>query len=446
MKKLIHVVILLAIAVVAQVTPAGAVKIERVQSPGGIEAWFVHDTSVPTVTVSFAFEGGASLDPAGREGLADMVSGLLDEGAGDLDSQAFQRAIEDISAGISFDAGRDRFTGSLRTLSAHRDAAFGLMRLALTAPRFDAEPVERIRSQLIAGLKSQEKNPRRIAGRTWMGAMFPDHPYGRPVGGTPKTVKSITPADLAGFVRARFARSGLKIGVVGDIDGNELGRRLDEMFSALPENGRARTVPEAKPPSSGRLIVVRKPIPQSIVIFGQPGVKRHDPDYYALYLLNHAIGGGGFTSRLTEEIREKRGLAYSVYSYLNPMDRAGLIMGGLGTQNARVAKSLSILRDEWRRAAEHGLSDAELDATKTYINGSFPLRLDSSRRIAGLMVAIQVNNLGIDYIERRTALINAVTDEDIRRVARRYLAPEKLTIVVVGDPKGLKSTPVSEDY
>ncbi len=420
---------------------AGAVEIERVRSSGGIEAWLVQDQTIPMISVSFAFAGSAALDPKGKEGLADMVSSLLDEGAGDLDSKAFQQALEDISVSLSFDAGRERFRGSLKTLSRNRDDAFRLLRLALTAARFDAEPVERIRGQLIASLMSQQENPRRIAGRTWYRTVFPSHPYGNPVAGTTDSVSAITRADLAAFVAKRFGRDNMVIGVVGDISASELARRLDEVFGGL----RARTAPArvaaVRPAGAGKVVIVRKPIPQSIVVFGQRGIKRDDKDYYAAYVMNYILGGGGFSSRLTEEIREKRGLAYSVYSYLNPLDHTGLIMGGLGTRNDRVATSIDIVRAEWKRIAAHGVSEDELKAAKTYLNGSFPLRLDSSRRIAGLLVAIQVNKLGIDYLGRRPRLINAVTKDDIRRVAKRLLRSDELTVVVVGDPKGLAAKP-----
>jgi zinc protease len=420
---------------------AQAVDIQRVISPGGIEAWLVHDATVPIISVNFAFKGGAALDPKGKEGLADMVSGLLDEGAGELDSRAYQAALKDISASISFDAGSDRFRGSMRTLSKYRDEAFRLLRLAVTKPRFDAEPVERIRSQLIAGLLAGLENPRRIARRTWYKTVFPNHPYGRPVGGVRETVESLTVSDLRGFVARRIARAGLVIGAVGDISAGELARRLDEVFGALPDKPSSADLPEAAVSGQGKLVVIRKPIPQSIVIFGQNGVKRDDPDYYTTYVLNHILGGGGFSSRLTEEIREKRGLVYSVYSYLNPMARGALVMGGLGSQNARVAKAIDIVRSEWRRISEHGVTPEELKSAKTYINGSFPLRLDSSSRIARMLVAIQAHKLGIDYLDRRQELINSVTGEGIRRVARRLFDAQKLTVVVVGNPKGLENSP-----
>jgi zinc protease len=425
----------------AWVGPSAAIEIQRVRSPGGIEAWLVRDPTVPIISMSFSFAGAAALDPPGKEGLADMVSSLLDEGAGDLDSKSFQRALEDISAAISFDAGRERFRGSLRTLSRHRDDAFRLLRLAVTSPRFDAKPVERIRGQLIAALMSEQENPRRIAGRLWYRTVFPAHPYGKPVAGTPHTLNPIPRPDLKRFTAERFGRDNLLIGMVGDITAGELSRRLDEVFAGLIARSKQFAVNEAAPNGAGKLVIVRKPIPQSVVVFGQRGIKRDDQDYYAAYVMNYILGGGGFSSRLTEEIREKRGLAYSVYSYLNPLDHAGLIMGGLGTRNDRVATSLDILRTEWQRIARDGVSDKELRAAKTYINGSFPLRLDSSRRIADLLVAIQVSKLGIDYLDRRPQLINAVTREHIQRVAKRLLEPKNLTVVVVGDPKNLAPTP-----
>jgi len=419
---------------------ASAVDIQRVISPGGIEAWFVRDGSVPIISIDFVFKGGAALDPEGKKGLADMVSRLLGEGAGELNSGAFQAELKNISASIKFKAGLDRFRGTMRTLSRNRGAAFRLLRLAVTKPRFDKDPVERIRSQLIARLLAKLEIPRRIARRTWFKTVYPDHPYGRPVGGVQKTVKRLTAADFRGFVARRFARAGLMIGVVGDITAKELGYRLDEVFGALPAAPSSADLAEATNSGQGQLIVVRKPIPQSVVIFGQNGIKRDDPDYYTAYVLNHVLGGGGFSSRLTEEIREKRGLVYSVYSYLNPMDHSGHIMGGLGTQNARVAESLDIVRSEWRRISENGIASDELKSAKTYLNGSFPLRLDSSSRIARMLVAIQVHKLGIDYLDRRPELINGVTGDDVRRVARQLFDERKLTVVVVGDPKGLENS------
>ena len=418
--------------------PATATEIQRVRSPGGIEAWLVEDKSVPVISFRFSFRGGAALDPQGKTGLANMVSGLLDEGADDLDSQAFQEAVDDIVATIGFDAAAGRFYGSLRTLSEHRARAFALLRKALTAPRFDAEPVERIRRQIIAGIESGRDNPDRIARRTWNRLVFGGHPFGRPLAGTRESVAAITLEDLRRFVRERFVRENLIIGVAGDISADELTLRLDEIFGALPATGAPADIPKASP-AGGRMEVVRKAIPQSVVFFGQVGLKRADPDYYAAYVMNHILGGGR-GSRLNEEIREKRGLVYSVYSYLHPLGRIGLIGGRLATANARVRTALELLRGEWERMARDGVGEDELAAAKRYLNGSFPLRLDSTRSFARMLIGIQLHELGIDYIDRRPALIDAVTVSDIRRVARRLLSPDKLTIVVVGSPEGLETT------
>ena len=420
--------------------PATATEIQRVRSPGGIEAWLVEDKSVPVISFRFSFRGGGALDPPGKTGLANMVSALLDEGADDLDSQAFHGALDDIVASIGFDVGRERFHGSLRTLGEHRARAFALLRKALTAPRFDKEPVERIRRQIAAGIESGKDNPRRIAGRTWSRLVFGDHPYARPPVGTRRTVAAIAVEDMRRFVRERLVRESLVVGVAGDISANELARRLDEVFGGLPASGATADIPDPTSVAGGRVEIVRKPLPQSVVVFGQPGVKRDDPDYYAAYVMNHLLGGGR-TSRLNEEIREKRGLVYSVHTYLSLRDRAGTIVGQLATANARVGVALDLVRGEWERMARDGVGEGDLAAAKRYINGSFPLRLDSTRSIARMLVAIQASKLGIDYIERRPALIDAVTVSDIRRVARRLLSPDKLTVVVVGSPEGLQSTP-----
>jgi len=432
---------LLLLAGIAAGWPAAALEVKRVVSAGGLEAWLVEDHTVPVISLNATFPAGAALDPAGREGRAELLSSLLDEGAGDLDSRAFQERLADISARLGFSASRDRFSARLRTLSANRDAAFDLLRLSLTAPRFDPAPVARIRAQTIAGLRAELQDSGTIAGRTWYRTVFPDHPYGRPVDGTVASIGAITIADLRDFVSANFARDGLMIGVAGDITPVELARRLDRIFGALPATGRTAAIAAAAPANAGKQIIVRRKVPQSVVVFGHAGIRRDDPDWYAAYVMNRILGGGGFSSRLTEEVREKRGLAYSVYSYLNPFRHAALMMGGVATANRRVAKSLAVIRAEWRRMAEHGVTAKELAEAKTYINGSFPLRLDSSRRIAGLLVAMQIHHLGIDYVARRPGLIDAVTLADISRVARRLLKPDALTVVVVGQPNGLEARP-----
>ena len=422
--------------------PAQGMEIRKVVSDKGIAAWFVPDKSVPLIAMSFAFRNaGSATDPDGKEGLAEMVSGLLDEGAGDLKSQDFHRALEDIAAQLSFSADRDSFTGRLRTLSAERARAFDLLRLALNAPRFDDSPVQRIRSQILASLRQGVENPRRISGQLWSKTIFPGHPYSKPSDGTEKTIAALTTPDLKSFVRDRFSRDRLVIGVVGDISEQELKTRLDSVFGDLPASGRKFDIPEITPVSSGKTLIVRKRIPQSVMILGHAGIKRNDPDWYKALLVTRTFGGGGLSSRLYEEIREKRGLAYSVYAYLGPMEHSGIIAGGVATQNARAAESISVIRAEWKKLAEKGITANELAIAKTYLNGSFPLRLGSSRGIANMLVGIQMSDLGMDYIKKRPSLIDSITLDEANRVARRLFRADDLTVIVVGDPQGLEEKP-----
>jgi len=431
------VAVLLPAAVAAPERAAAVVEVQQVTSPGGIVAWLVEDHFVPVLAVEFAFRGGRAVEPEGKEGLAEMASALQDEGAGELDSQAFQQRLQDLAVGLSFRAGRDSYGGSLKTLTENRDEAFELLRLALSEPRFDAEPVQRIRAQLLAILAHEAEDPDAIAGRTFSRTIFPEHPYGRAPKGTPATINAITADDLRDFVGRHLARDNLVIGVTGDIDAATLAPLLDATFGGLPAAARVPPVAEATPVTAGRVQVVEKGIPQAVVVFGHQGVKRADPDYIPAYVLNYIFGGGGFTSRLVEEVREKRGLAYSVYSYLQPMDHAALIVGGVATANARAGESIELIRAEWRRMRESGPTAEELDDAKTYLTGSFPLRFTKTDRIAAFLVGLQLDNLGIDYIERRNGLIEAVTLDDVRRVANRLLDPDALTFTVVGQPEGV---------
>ncbi len=431
---------LLAVLTVLAAFQARAVEVQRVVSPGGIEAWLVEDHSNPIIALDLAFQGGAALDPAGKPGLAYMVSTLIDEGAGPLDSQDFQGTLDDLSISLRFRAGLDSFSGSLSTLTENRDRAFELLRLALTAPRFDAEPVERIRSQILSRLSREAEDPDTVASRTLRRLMFQGHPYARPTRGTEASIAAMTAEDLRGFVRARFARDQLFIGVVGDITPADLKVLLDATFLPLPAEAEPFTVPEAVVANAGDLVVIEKNIPQSVVTLGQGGIKRDDPDYYAAYVVNYILGGGGFSSRLVEEVREKRGLAYSVYSYLGPLDYGALVAGGTATQNERVGESLDLIRAEWARMAEEGPSAEELQQAKRFLTGSFPLRFSSSGNIAGMLVGMQLEDLGIDYLDKRNSYVEAVDLATAKRVAQRVYRPEDLTIVVVGAPAGVTPT------
>lgn len=419
------------------VLPAQALTIEQVTSSKGIVAWLVQDHANPIIALDVGFKGGAALDPPGKTGLAEMVGGLLDEGAGDLDSQAFHGKLENLAISFGYSAGEDDFQGHLKTITANRDTAFDLLRLSLTQPRFDADAVDRVRGQIQAILASELQNPDVIARRAFARAMYPNHPYGLPVDGTPESINAITVDDLKGWVASHLGRDTLTISVVGDISPADLGPLLDRTFGDLPEKAAPVAVADVVPQMSGKVEVVHRPIPQSIVMFGEQGLKRDDPDWYAAYVMNYILGGGGFSSRLMTEVRVKRGLAYGVYSYLLPRDHSALLAGSVATRNDRVKDSLQVIKDEWRRMAEDGVTPQELADAKTYLNGSFPLQLESTQAIAGLLQVIQTEKLGIDYLDRRQALIDKVTAADVKRVAQRLLAVDHLSVVVLGDPQGL---------
>ena len=424
-----------AAAVMLAPLPAAASKIERVVSPSGIDIWVVEDHAIPLVALDFSFAGGANEDPSDKPGVATMVASLLDEGAGDLDGKAFHERLEDRAVELAFDAGRDYVHGSLRTLTDNRDVAFDLLRLALTAPRFDGDAVERIRTQLLTGLRRESTSPGDIASRRWWEVAFPDHPYGRSARGSLESIPRIGADDLKSFARRVLARDTLKVAVVGDIDAATAGRLVDQVFSGLPAKAELRPVAAASPQGLGQHIMVDLDVPQAVVVFGGPGIARRDPDFFPAYLINHILGGGAMSSRLYVEVREKRGLAYTIHTGLLSLQHAALWIGSTGTRSDKSAETLSIIESEIRRFAEAGPTEEELAKTKSFLVGSYALGFDSSTKIAAQLVQIQQDQLGIDYIDRRTGLIEAVTAADVKRVARRLLDGPML-YTVVGRPPG----------
>jgi len=415
---------------------AGASRIERVVTPAGIEAWLVRDKNLPMISVEFAFLGGAAQDPAGKAGVANLAAGLLDEGAGELNAAAFHERLEERAIGLSFGAHRDTLRGSLRTLTENREQAFQLLQLALTAPRFDSQELERGRAAVLAQLKRRTTNPSDIASDNWFARAFPGHPYGRPIPGTLDSVQKIGTEDLRAYVRRTLARSNLKIAVVGDIEAAELAKLIDRTFGPLPARNESAPVADVEPQGLGNRETIELKVPQTVITFGGLGLKRSDPDFIPAFVLNHILGGGGFESRLFREVREKRGLAYSVYSYLAPFEHAGLFLGGVSTRNDRAGETLDIILGEIKRIAAEGPTAEELEKAKRFLIGSYPLRFDTSGKITSNLLDMQIENLGIDYIDKRNGLIEAVTVEDTRRAARRFLAEVKLLVMLVGEPQG----------
>ncbi len=408
--------------------------IQEVTSPGGIKAWLVESHANPLIAIRFAFRGGASQDTSGKEGVAYFVTAMMDEGAGEFDATAFQEREQELAMRMDFDAGRDVMLGNVQTLTEKKDEVFDLVRLVMAKPRFDEDAMERVRAQILAGLKFDENDPETVAALAWDRLAFRDHPYGRPVKGTAASIAAITPDDLHDYVKRVFARDKLVISVVGDIDADELGKALDKMFGDLPERSDLVTVAEAKLPLGPTRQVIVMDVPQSVAQFGHTGVGRQDDDFIAAYVLNYIIGGGGFSSRLMEEVREKRGLAYSVYSNLYPYQHAAVFIGHVATKNEAVGQSLAVIEDELQRLAEQGPSADELESAKAYLTGAYALRFESSASIASQLLWIEIEDLGIDYVTRRNELVDAVTLDDIKRVAKRMLVGDHLITTIVGKP------------
>jgi zinc protease len=417
-------------------TPShAAAKIQHLISPGGIEAWFVQDATVPLIAMEYGFVGGATQDPADKSGVGNMVAGLLDEGSGDLDSKTFHERLDRRAIELSFNSTRDYFRGSLRMLKDNRDEAFDLLRMSLTSPHFDSADVERIRAQVMSGLRRETSNPTSLASRKFLEIAFGDHPYGRLANGNLESVARIDVADMKDYVRRVLAKDTLRIAVVGDVDPATLGKLLDQTFGGLPAKAGLTPVADieaAKPPQRA---FIPLDVPQTVVTFGGPGIRRNDPNFMAGYVVNHILGGGGLSSRLYREVREKRGLAYSVYESLSWMEHSALFIGNTGTRADRAGETVDAITKEIRRMAEDGPTQQELDEAKSYLKGSQMLSLDTSSKLASALLQYQLDKLPIDYIEKRNAIVDAVTLDDAKKAARRLWGQGLLTVIVGRAPQ-----------
>lgn len=423
--------VLAALVLLCTALPAmAAVEFQQITSPKGIDAWLVEDYSVPIITIRFAFEGGATQDPAGKEGLSDLITALFDEGAGDLDSEAFQIRLDDAGAEMGFASDLDAVYGSMRLLADQRDEALGLLKLAIEAPRFDQNPIDRMRAQLVSGLRASAQNPQTAAQKMWAKAIYGEHPYARPSEGTIETLAAITAEDLHAFHRAVFARANLHVGIVGAIDAATARTVLDDLFGALPEQPTLQPVPDA-PLALGQDLAVGYPLPQTSIYMAYPGLARTDPQFFAAYLMTDILGGDSLLSRLNEEVREKRGLSYGVGANLLNLEHANALVIGTSTGADRAGETLGVIKDVVEGMATQGPTPEELASAKKYLIGSYALNeLSSSSAIANTMVSLQLRDLGPDYITDRTDKINAVTIEDVKGVAAALLGTKPTTMLL----------------
>ncbi|CAM3425325.1 pitrilysin family protein [Paracoccus nototheniae] len=422
--------------------PAQAIEIQDVTSPGGIRAWLVQDDSIPFVALDLQFRGGASMDAPDKRGAVNLMTSLLEEGAGRSDATAFAQAVEDLGAQMSFSAGDDTVSVSLRTLTETRDQAGDLLAQALAQPRFDDDALNRVRAQVQAVIRSEATDPGAIAAKEMAAQAWGDHPYATSINGTADSVAALSRQDLVAAKNRVLARDRVVVGASGDISAEDLGMLLDRILGGLPEQATAPLPDPADLQLTGGTTVIDWDSPQTVVAFAGPGLPIDDPDYFAAFVANHILGGGGFSARLMEEIREKRGLTYGVGTTLATGLYGQTWHGGMSGSNATTAEAVDLIRAEWARMSE-GVTEQELTDAKTYLTGEYPLRFDGNGRIAAILAGMQLIGFPIDYIDTRNDKVEAVTAGDVTRVAQRLLDPDQLRFVLVGRPEGIESDPAT---
>lgn len=443
---IIIVALLVFFGISAQAGGERFLPIKEIKTPGGITVWMVEDDTLPIVSIRFSFlDSGTAHDPDDKQGLVRMLSNTMDEGAGDLDSQAFQKTLADNSITLAFNAGRDTFGGTLKTLTRNQDKAFELLALAINAPRFDAEPVARMRDSNITRIKSALSEPDWMAARLINDKAFDKHPYGKNSGGTLSSLSGITPEDLRKFKETYLTRDRLLISAVGDIKPETLGPAIDKIFGKLPEKAPANTIKDITTTNSGKIYLYEQPIPQTMVEIVMPSFDRKDKDYYALQMMNYIYGGAGFGSRLMSTAREQRGLTYGIYSGTQDYRHVDTLSVSTSTKNESAKEMLSIIRDEMTKMQTTKVSVKDLTDAKSYIIGSMPLSLSSTDNIAEMVIGLREDDLPIDYLDHFADYMRAVTIDDVQRVAKRVLKPEAMTTVLVGKPSGIENVQVVKE-
>jgi len=437
---MIRLALMLALVLPVTLSPVRAeIAIQTVTSPGGITAWLVEEHDIPFTALEIRFRGGTSLDADGKRGAVNLMTALIEEGAGDLDAQGFAAARDALAADFRFSSNSDDVGVSARFLTENRAQALALLRSALTAPRFDADAVERVRGQVLTGLRGDEKDGEAIAGRLMRARNFADHPYGSVGDGTIESVTALTRDDIVAAHAGALARDRIYVAAAGDITAAELGALLDDLLGGLPATGAPMPGP-AVLHEKGGVMVSDLPGPQSVVQFSQKGMAFEHPDYFAVVLLNEILGGSGFGARLMTEVREKRGLTYGIGTGIASQDHAQWLIGQFESANDKVAEAIEVVRAEWARIASEGVTVEELQKAQTFVTGSYPLRFDGNAQIAGILVGMQMIGLAPDYPATRNDRIMAVTHADMQRVASAFFAPDDLFFVVVGQPAGVTAT------
>lgn len=410
-----------------------AAKVEQISS-GGVKAWVIKDNTLPIVAVKIAFKGaGYAHDPEGKQGLANFVSGTLNEGAGEYDSQTYQRLLDENGIDLGFDADRDDFYITLKTVSGNLDLALKLLKSAFFEPLFNSDDIERVRSQIATNIRKADESADYLAAKKFSEVEFATHPYARVKDGTVETLSSISADDLITYVANNFARDNMVVGIVGDVTDNSAQQIVSQLTEKLPQNAVTTklddftTYPKNIQPQK---VLINNP--QTKIIFATPALKRKDPLFFPEYLLAHILGGDGFQARLVKEVREKRGLAYYVGTSVQNMDHADMLIGSVGTTAEQEQDVIGLVRQVYAGLQQKGITAAELDEAKGFLTGSFALNLDKNEKLASYLVMMQQENLGMDYLDKRNGYINAVTLEQVNTMAKLLLDPQSLVFVSAG--------------
>jgi|SRR5579885_375258 zinc protease len=418
-----------------QTHQAFPLDIRAVTSSSGASAWLAESRHLSIIVVDFALVGvGSASDPDDKQGLASFAAQMLLEGAGEFDAKAFQEQLADIGATITFVADRDAMVGRIEVAREHRNRAFDLLRLVLSQPRFDLDAVERVRIKRDVELARLDNDPAYVASRAWWEAAFLDHPYRYPPLGSREANGRVMAADLRNF-RSRLSNAKLVVAAAGDVSAAELADLLDRSFRDLSRKGGATPLTMAEYRIFAP-VVVRLPFPQSACVFGQPGISPTSAEYLPLLMLNHILGGGTLTSRLFVQLRERRGLVYSIRTAPETLSQADLLIGRFATENAKTKEAIETVRAEWRRAARGDISDEEIAAAKSYLKDMLPVSMDGTSAISAKLLTIQRMEQGIDYIQQWRKRIESIEPELVRRTAKTAFSTDLLTFAIAGKPDG----------
>lgn len=410
-----------------------APEIETWITSKGTEVYYVHAPELPMVDMEIVFDAGGSRN-GDLPGLAGLTNGLLSLGAAGFDADVISNGFESLGAVYGSSSGYDSASVSLRSLTDESllTKAIDNLMLVISKPDFANEALERRRARTLIGLKSKQQSPSALAKDAFMDAVYQSHPYSKPNDGTEVSIKAITREDIVSFYKKYYVASNALVAIVGAVDREQAEQIAEKLTSGLEQGEKAAPLEKVNDLEKADTVFIEHPSAQTHILVGQPGLKRGDPDYFPLYVGNHVLGGGGMVSRLFEEVREKRGLSYSAYSYFSPMRFNGPFLAGLQTRSDQVDEALSVLMDNINLYIETGPTEDELIAAKKNITGGYPLRIDSNSKILGYVVVIGYYKLPLDYLDTFNANVDAVTIEQIKDAFKRRLTPDKLITVMVG--------------